>query len=252
MQLEGKSLRSDFVKFVSATAASLMVFSLYSMVDGLLVSLGVNEYAMSAVNLAIPFTNALFSIAVMFAVGTSTIIAIFLAQDKRREADALFSDAMAWAAQYDGDPLDTFAENVAVALQVCDELHLNRNDFLAGMKNYRHDPGALAVFTKGNTVFINGFSINDPESTMAVYEDLQKTYPAEEITILLNSRSDRPFRIDQHVEMVAKMPCAKVLLTGNNRRYVQRQLQKRGVSACPLQRYDRLLQEKYQSSGQRQ
>ena len=80
---------------------------------------------------------------------------------------------------------------------------------------------------------------------MAVYEDLQKTYPAEEITILLNSRSDRPFRIDQHVEMVAKMPCAKVLLTGNNRRYVQRQLQKRGVSACPLQRYDRLLQEKY-------
>ena len=72
-----------------------MVFSLYSMVDGLLVSLGVNEYAMSAVNLAIPFTNALFSIAVMFAVGTSTIIAIFLAQDKRREADALFSQNFA-------------------------------------------------------------------------------------------------------------------------------------------------------------
>lgn len=95
LQLEGKSLRSDFVKFVSATAASLMVFSLYSMVDGLLVSLGVNEYAMSAVNLAIPFTNALFSIAVMFAVGTSTIIAIFLAQDKRREADALFSQNFA-------------------------------------------------------------------------------------------------------------------------------------------------------------
>ena len=65
MQLEGKSLRSDFIRFVTASAASLMVFSLYSMVDGLLVSLGVNEYAMSAVNLAIPFTNALFSLAVM-------------------------------------------------------------------------------------------------------------------------------------------------------------------------------------------
>ncbi len=46
--------------------ASQVVFSLYSMVDGLMVSLGVNEYAMSAVNLAIPFTNALFSIAVLF------------------------------------------------------------------------------------------------------------------------------------------------------------------------------------------
>ena len=91
MQLEGKSLRSDFVRFVTASAASLMVFSLYSMVDGLLVSLGVNEYAMSAVNLAIPYTNALFSLAVMFAVGSSTIIAIFLAQNRKDEADSLFS-----------------------------------------------------------------------------------------------------------------------------------------------------------------
>ena len=91
MQLEGKSLRSDFVRFVTASAASLMVFSLYSMVDGLLVSLGVNEYAMSAVNLAIPYTNALFSLAVMFAVGSSTIIAIFLAQNRKEEADSLFS-----------------------------------------------------------------------------------------------------------------------------------------------------------------
>ncbi len=91
MQLEGKSLRSDFIKFVSATVASLTVFSLYSMVDGLMVSWGVNEYAMSAVNLAIPYTNVLFSIAVMFAVGTSTIIAIYMAQNKREEADRLFS-----------------------------------------------------------------------------------------------------------------------------------------------------------------
>ena len=91
MQLEEKSLRSDFVRFVTASAASLMVFSLYSMVDGLLVSLGVNEYAMSAVNLAIPYTNALFSLAVMFAVGSSTIIAIFLAQNRKDEADGLFS-----------------------------------------------------------------------------------------------------------------------------------------------------------------
>ena len=72
-----------------------MVFSLYSMVDGLMVSHGVGEYAMSAVNLAIPFTNALFSLAILFAVGTSTIIAIFLAQNKRREADALFSQNLA-------------------------------------------------------------------------------------------------------------------------------------------------------------
>ena len=71
--------------------ASLMVFSLYSMVDGLMVSIGVNEYAMSAVNLSLPFPNALFSIAVLFGVGSSTLIAIYIAQDKRHEADTLFS-----------------------------------------------------------------------------------------------------------------------------------------------------------------
>ena len=91
MLISGKSLKHDFIRFASATMASQMVFSLYSMVDGLMVSIGVNEYAMSAVNLALPFTNALFSIAVLFAVGSSTLIAIFLAQDKRHEADTLFS-----------------------------------------------------------------------------------------------------------------------------------------------------------------
>ena len=91
MLLSGKSLKHDFIRFASATMASQMVFSLYSMVDGLMVSIGVNEYAMSAVNLAIPFTNALFSIAVLFAVGSSTLIAIYLAQERRHEADVLFS-----------------------------------------------------------------------------------------------------------------------------------------------------------------
>ena len=95
MLLSGKSLKHDFVRFVSATVASLMVFSLYSMVDGLMVSIGVNEYAMSAVNLSLPFTNALFSIAVLFGVGSSTLIAIYIAQDKRHEADTLFSQNFA-------------------------------------------------------------------------------------------------------------------------------------------------------------
>ena len=91
LKLTGKSLRSDFARFVSATTASLMVFCLYSVVDGLMVARGVGEYAMSAVNLALPFTNLLFAVAVMFAVGSSTIIAIFMAQKKKREADELLS-----------------------------------------------------------------------------------------------------------------------------------------------------------------
>lgn len=74
-----------------ATVASLMVFSLYSIVDGLFVAKGVGDYAMAAVNLAVPFTNVMFSIAVTFAVGTSTILSIYLGQGNREHANRLFS-----------------------------------------------------------------------------------------------------------------------------------------------------------------
>ena len=89
--LNERSLLSQFLHFVAATVASLMVFSLYSIVDGLMVSKGVNEYAMASVNLAVPFTNVLFSIGVIFAVGTSTIIAIYLGQNQGEKANSLFS-----------------------------------------------------------------------------------------------------------------------------------------------------------------
>lgn len=50
---------------------------------------------MSAVNLAVPFINLLFSVAVLFAVGTSTIIAIYLGQGKKEYANSLFSQNLA-------------------------------------------------------------------------------------------------------------------------------------------------------------
>lgn len=95
MQLEKHSLLHNFVRFVSATISSLLVFCLYSIVDGLFISHGVGEYALSAVNLALPFMNLLFAIGVIFAVGSSTIIAIYLGQGKGEKASSLFSQNVA-------------------------------------------------------------------------------------------------------------------------------------------------------------
>lgn len=86
-----QSLLKQFFHFSAATVASLMVFSLYSIVDGLFVARGVGEYAMTAVNLSVPFVNLLFSIALIFAVGTSTIIAYLLGQKNAQSANKLFS-----------------------------------------------------------------------------------------------------------------------------------------------------------------
>ena len=85
-----QSLLKQFFHFSAATVASLMVFSLYS-----IVARGVGEYAMTAVNLSVPFVNLLFSIAVIFAVGTSTIIAYLLGQKNAQSANKLFSQNLA-------------------------------------------------------------------------------------------------------------------------------------------------------------
>ena len=90
-----QSLLKQFFHFSAATVASLMVFSLYSIVDGLFVARGVGEYAMTAVNLSVPFVNLLFSIAVIFAVGISTIIAYLLGQKNAQSANKLFSQNLA-------------------------------------------------------------------------------------------------------------------------------------------------------------
>jgi len=91
MKLEGSSLKGDFIKFIIPSIIAQWVFALYSMVDGIFVARGVSEAALTAVNISMPFTMALFSISILFAVGTSTIAAIFLGQKKVPKAGEIFT-----------------------------------------------------------------------------------------------------------------------------------------------------------------
>lgn len=146
---------------------------------------------------------------------------------------------------YDATGYDTFAENLTTAMQVCKVLGLDENAFYQGMKNYHRDPGALCDYKVGDTVFINGFSINDPDSTLAVYDFICQTHPVDEIAVLLNTRPDRPFRIKQHIDMVSKMKCKKVLICGSNQDYVAKQLQQLGVQTQKITKPEDLLSESY-------
>lgn len=91
MRLEGKSLKGDFLRFIIPSVIAQWVFSLYTMVDGIFVARGVSEVALTAVNIAMPFSVGLFSISLLFAVGNSTIVAILLGQGKKEEADQVFT-----------------------------------------------------------------------------------------------------------------------------------------------------------------
>lgn len=95
MSLEGKSLKSDFFKFIIPSVIAQWVFSLYTMVDGIFVARGVSEVALAAVNVSMPFSNGLFSISILFAVGNSTIVAILLGQGNKKKANEVFSQNVA-------------------------------------------------------------------------------------------------------------------------------------------------------------
>lgn len=69
----------------------MLVFSLYTMVYGFFVANFVGEDALSAVNIAMPFVNSLFAIAIIFAVGTQTIIGVLLGQKNLDKAKSTFS-----------------------------------------------------------------------------------------------------------------------------------------------------------------
>ena len=124
------------------------------------------------------------------------------------------------------DTLDTFKDNIEVALGVATSLGLDKELFFEGMKEYHHDIGAFETIKYNDTIFMNGFSINDPFSIKVVYNEIIKKIDYNELTIVLNNRSDRPTRILQHIEMMKDLPCKKLLIYGSNTRFVYEKIKK--------------------------
>ena len=61
------------------------------MVDAIFVSRGVSEVALGAINVASPFLSIMFSTSLIFAVGSSTLIAVHLGRGERKEAEEVYT-----------------------------------------------------------------------------------------------------------------------------------------------------------------
>ena len=85
------NLRRRFFQFVIPSIVSMWIFSLYTMVDGMFVSHGVGERALAAVNLSMPFTSLVFTLGILLATGTSTVISIALGQEDLDRARNYFN-----------------------------------------------------------------------------------------------------------------------------------------------------------------
>lgn len=119
MNLNPKNLKKDFLKFVFASVMAQWVFALYTAVDGLFVARGVSEVALAAVNIALPFTNLLFSVSLMFAAGTSTVVSMYMGQgrqDKANQAASMNIAVMAGFAAVLTAVVLLFPQNVAAFL----------------------------------------------------------------------------------------------------------------------------------------
>ena len=99
--------------------------------------------------------------------------------------------------------------NIGLALAVCEKAGVDRQTALGGMTKVRPDPGALRVAVckveHKEIMFVNAMAANDAESTLVIWNEIQKRFaPLGKIIFLLNSRVDRQDRSIQLLEMISK------------------------------------------------
>lgn len=89
------NLVSKFFKFTIPSIVSMWIFSLYTMVDGIFVAHGVGSHALGAVNLSMPFVSLIFTIGILLATGTSTVLSLALGQGDEERARNYFNQNLA-------------------------------------------------------------------------------------------------------------------------------------------------------------
>jgi poly-gamma-glutamate synthase PgsB/CapB len=100
-------------------------------------------------------------------------------------------------------------ENVALAIDVCEHLGIQRRVALDGMYKAIPDAGVLKRFTVDTfgkqITFYNAFAANDPDSTLLVWKRLRDEVGFDGARIvLLNTRQDRMDRARQLAELAGK------------------------------------------------
>jgi len=126
---------------------------------------------------------------------------------ERNESEIFFSDE----SSVSENDLNKFAyiehpQNIAIALDVCHKMGVERDIALSGMHSVRPDLGALVVWKllgkKGSLQFVNGMAANDPVSTLQIWKFVIDRYPTTSGTaVFFNSRDDRPLRTKQMLEL---------------------------------------------------
>lgn len=129
--------------------------------------------------------------------------------DRRKtEAHFVYGDSVT-ADEMKGFSYIEHRDNVALALEICSFLGIDRNTALKGMYKAIPDEGALRAFRIDafgkSMTFYNAFAANDPDSTMMIWNKIRDDVGMDGTKIvLLNTRHDRLDRARQLAEMCGK------------------------------------------------
>ena len=84
-----------FARYVAPSVSAMVLFSSYTIIDGIFVSKGVGELALAAVNISLPFINILSGIAILLSMGTSTLCAFAMGNQEHDRAEEIFTQTVA-------------------------------------------------------------------------------------------------------------------------------------------------------------
>lgn len=125
-----------------------------------------------------------------------------------------------------------FPENVALALEVGLALGIEPETAFRGMLKAKPDPGVLTIkpikIENKSFLFANAFAANDPVSTLAIYERIQKLgYGVYPVVVIINCREDRVERTKQLTDQVLPfIKCSHMIAIGKVTNYIKLCFQK--------------------------
>lgn len=91
MDLGQDKITSLFWKYAIPSVSTMLIMSIYFVVDGIFISRGVGSEALAAVNLCVPVTLIANAVTLSIAIGASIIISIFLSRREYKRSNNVFS-----------------------------------------------------------------------------------------------------------------------------------------------------------------
>ena len=130
-------------------------------------------------------------------------------------------------------------ENVALALDICKHLGVDRELALRGMKKMHPDEGVLArntIITEDKQIdFYNAFAANDPESSLMIWNNISATVANDQMIVLLTVRKDRQSRAMQLITLIAtKLDFDYVVLIGEANNLIEEKAYTLGIEKRKL------------------